>query len=269
MAELELHDVLDIESFTLSNDPANVSVRIIDKGTEPSSILKDIPAEKNLITIAVKKYLRLINKGGDFEFGIIKNIPAGAGLGGGSSNAATAIKIVAGLFGRGIDNYALEAGISTGSDVSFFFKGGFAFVEGKGERISQIEISNNSHILIVNNGIHINTGCAYNSLKRETSGIEIDCTDKKREIEEQIVNVEKWKNLFRNDFESAIFNQYPQIGLIKEKIHKSGAVFSLMSGSGSSIFGVFNDKNRVENLKKTLEKIGNRVYYTKFHHKIN
>ena len=265
MAELELHDVLDIESCTLSDDPANVSVRIIDKGKESSSILKDIPAEKNLITIAVKKYLSLINKGGDFEFGIIKNIPAGAGLGGGSSNAATAIKIIAGLFGRGIDDYAMEAGISTGSDVPFFFEGGFAFVEGKGERLSQIEISNNSHILIVNNGIHINTGEAYSSLKKETSDIEINCTAKKREIEKQIVTVSKWKDIFRNDFESEIFSRYPQIGLIKGKMYENGAVFSLMSGSGSSIFGVFKDENSAKNLIKTLDKNGNRVYCTKFH----
>jgi len=283
MAEIDLHDVINIENYTLSDNPDNVSIKIINNGGESSSILKDIPTEKNLITIAVKKYLSLIKKGGDFTFSIIKNIPSGAGLGGGSSNAAAALKIVSELFGRGIDNYVIEASAGTGSDVTFFLNGGFSFVEGKGEQISPIEIYNNSYILLVNNGIHINTGEAYNSLKRKISTVgaascvgaatcrphKINSINKKREIEAQINTISTWKDIFRNDFEAVIFNQYPQIGLIKEKMYENGAIFAQMSGSGSSIFGVFNDKNSANNLKKTLEKQGNRVYYTKFHHNIN
>jgi 4-diphosphocytidyl-2-C-methyl-D-erythritol kinase len=151
-------------------------------------------------------------------------------------------------------------------------------VEGNGERITPIKIYNNSHILLVNHGIHINTGDAYNSLPvgdaapgvPPTKTINIPpITDKKREIEKQIAIVSKWKDIFINNFETTIFNQYPQIGLIKEEMYKNGAVFALMSGSGSTIFGIFNDKNSAKDLKKTLEKQGNRVYYTKFHHNIN
>ena len=271
MAELELHDVINVESYTLSDDPGHVSIRIIDKG-ESSSILKDIPAEKNLITIAVTQYLSLIKKGGEFTFGIIKNIPSGAGLGGGSSNAATALKMVSELFWREIDNHVTEAALYTGSDVPFFLKGGFAFVEGKGEHVSPIEIHNNSHILLVNNGIHINTGSAYNSLNVGAATCrppKTDSIDKKTKITEQITTASLWKDIFRNDFESVIFNQYPQIGLIKDKMYKNGAVFALMSGSGSSVFGVFNDENSAKYCKKTLEMQGDRVYYTKFRQKIN
>ena len=272
MAEIELHDIINLESYTLSDDNSSVSIKIIDKA-KSSSILKDIPPEKNLITIAVKKYLRLINKGGDFTFSIIKNIPSGAGLGGGSSNAAAALKIVSELFGKGIDTYAAEAAITTGSDVPFFLKGGFAFVEGKGEHISPVkipsEIHSDSYILLVNNGIHINTGDAYNSLNREISNIEINSNDKKRRIEKDISIISKWKDIFINDFEAKIDNIYPQIIVIKEEMYKNGAIFSLMSGSGSTIFGIFNDENNVKDLKKTLEKQGHRVYFTKFHHNIN
>ena len=272
MAEIELHDIINLESYTLSDDNSSVSIKIIDK-TASSSILKDIPPEKNLITIAVKKYLSLINKSGDFTFSIIKNIPSGAGLGGGSSNAAAALKIVSELFGKGIDSNAAEAAINTGSDVPFFLNGGFAFAEGKGERISPIEIPgktySGSHILLVNNGIDINTCDAYNSLKREISGVEINSNDKKKEIEKDIGIASKWRDIFINNFEATIFNQYPQIKAIKEEMYKNGAVFSLMSGSGSTIFAIFNDKKSAKDLKKTLEKQGNRVYYTKFHHNIN
>ena len=288
MAELDLHDIINIENYTLSDNPGNVSIEIINNGGESSSILKDIPPNKNLMAIAVKKYLNLINKGGEFTFGIIKNIPAGAGLGGGSSNAAASLKIVAELFGRGIDNYVMEAALYTGSDVPFFLYGGFAFVEGRGEYVTPIKIHNNSHILLVNNGIHINTGDAYNSLKmeiepsfrlRSTTAIpdamascrphKTDSIDKKTKIADQINTMSKWKDIFRNDFEPAIFNQYPQIGLIKEKMYKAGAVFALMSGSGSTVFGVFNDENSAKNLKKALEKQGDKVYYNKFRHNIN
>lgn len=239
-------------------------MEILNNGGDFSSIVEEIPVEKNLITIAVKKYMASIGRGGHFIFSITKNIPSGAGMGGGSSNAAAALKIVSGVLEREIDDELRNSASSTGSDVPFFLEGGFAFVEGRGELVSRLDFNDKSFILLVNNGIHINTGSAYNSLKMPVSDTVINCSDRKRIISEGIARKQDWKNLFKNDFETGIFSSYPQIGFIKENLYDYGAFFASMTGSGSTVFGLFNDECSAKNVQKILENDGNRVYFTKF-----
>jgi len=239
-------------------------VEILNNGGDFSSIVEEIPVEKNLITIAVKKYMASIGRGGHFIFSITKNIPSGAGMGGGSSNAAAALKIVSGVLEREIDDELRNSASSTGSDVPFFLEGGFAFVEGRGELVSRLDFNDESFILLVNNGIHINTGSAYNSLKRAVFDTVINCSDRKRIISEGIARKQDWKNLFKNDFETGIFSSYPQIGFIKENLYDYGAFFASMTGSGSTVFGLFSDEYSAKNVQKILENDGNRVYFTKF-----
>lgn len=267
MAELDLCDMLTLENFDLSENPGDVSVEILNSGGKFSSIFEDVPLEKNLITIAVKKYMDIIGRGGRFTFSIIKNIPSGAGMGGGSSNSAAAMKLVSGLFEKTIAGDLLKAASFTGSDVPFFLKGGFAFVEGRGESVTPLDFSDESFILLVNNGIHVNTGFAYESLKKPVSDIAVDCFGKKRVISEGFQYKSEWKSLFKNDFEAAVFSLYPELALIKENLYRNGAFFASMTGSGSTIFGLFNDKYNAENVHKILEKEGNRVYFTKFRSK--
>ena len=259
-----MHDLLKLEDYTLSENPGEVSVEIINKGGEFSYIIKDIPAEKNLITIAVKKYMYAIGQGGNFVFSIIKNIPSGAGMGGGSSNASAALELVSGAVKREMDNELIEAASATGSDVPFFLQGGFAFVEGRGGAVSGLDYSDHCFVVLVNNGIHINTGLAYESLKKPVSDEVTDCRERKSLIREKISIKSEWKNIFRNDFEDTIFRLYPQISSIKDKMYQNGAFFALMTGSGSTVFGLFNDEYSAINVHKILEKEGNKVYLTKF-----
>lgn len=264
MAELELHDLLKLEDYSITGGNDAVSVEIINAGGEFSSVLNEIPAEKNLITIAVNRYMRLKGKGGHFVFSIIKNIPSGAGLGGGSSNAASALKIVSAVLNNDSGRDLLEAASGTGSDVPFFLEGGFSFVEGRGESVSKTGFSDNSRVLLVNNGIHVNTGFAYQSLKKPVSDYPVDCGERKSIINRRISDKSDWKTLFKNDFENSIFGLYPELALIKEKMYKNGAFFASMTGSGSTVFGLFKDEYFAGNAQKILEKEGNRVYNTKF-----
>ena len=264
MAELDLFDLLKLEKYDLSKSPNDVSVEILNKGGDHSSILEEIPAEKNFITIAVKKYMHTLGKSGHFTFSIKKNIPSGAGMGGGSSNAAAALKIVSGIFDRGVDDELINAASFTGSDVPFFLKGGFAFIEGRGEAVSAFDYNDESFVLLVNNGIHINTGFAYDSLKKPVSDEVINCCERKKIIIERISVKSEWKKLFNNDFEMSIFGLYPQLGFIKENMYQYGAFFASMTGSGSTVFGLFEDEYSAKNAQKMLEKDGNRVYFTKF-----
>lgn len=158
----------------------------------------------------------------------------------------------------------INAAYSTGSDVPFFLKGGFAFVEGRGESVDRMDFSDESYIILVNNGIHIDTGFAYKSLNKSEQDIIVDCSEKKKNIRERILLKSEWRESFKNDFEESIFRIYPQVGLIKEKMYQNGAFFAMMTGSGSTVFGMFKDEDSAENVQKRLELEGNKVYSTKF-----
>ena len=264
MAELDLHDLLALEKYDITGKAGDVSVEIINAGGKFSSLLNNVPVEKNLITIAVKNYMKSVGKGGHFVFSLAKNIPSGAGLGGGSSNAAAALKLVSELFEIDPESNLPAAASSTGSDVPFFLTGGFAFVEGRGETVSNIDFYDDSYVVLVNNGIHINTGFAYESLKKTVSDKVINCDDKKKLIIGNITDRSAWKDIFKNDFELSIFTLYPQLSVIKEKMYKNGAFFASMTGSGSTVFGMFKDEYSAENVKEILEHDGDNVYCTKF-----
>jgi len=264
MAELNFYDFLKLENYDFSKKPGSVSVEILNSGGEFPSIVEDVPLENNLITIAVKNYMNVIGSGGHFIFSLTKNIPCGAGLGGGSSNAAAALKIVSAALERDDDENLLNAASATGSDVPFFLKGGFGFVEGKGEMVSTLEFSDESYILLVNNGIHIDTGSAYKALNKSVSDETVNCNGRIKAINEKISIISEWKDLFRNDFEDVVFRLYPEIGSIKAEMYQNGAFFASMTGTGSTVFGLYSSKDSAESMKKMLEKKNNRVYLTNF-----
>lgn len=263
MAELELSDLLKLESFSLKGTRDRVSVEIINNGGLCSSVTDEVPAGKNLITVAVKNYMSQKGIGGDFRFGIEKNIPSGAGLGGGSSNAAAALIAVARALGNDIDDDMRRAASMTGSDVPFFLCGGFAFVEGRGDIVYSLDYEDPSFVLLVNNGIHIDTGVAYKNLNRATD-ITAECSERRKNIYGKIFTRSDWKMLFRNDFEKIIFGLYPELASLKEKMYNLNSFFSAMSGSGSTVFGLFEDRGEALFAQSELEKEGNNVYFTKF-----
>lgn len=269
MGELELADLLKLESFNITGKQEPVIVDIINSGGLCSSITDKIPAEKNLITIAVKNYLEFTGHSGHFRFTIEKNIPSGAGLGGGSSNAASALKLTARAIGRNIDDDMKHAAFMTGSDVPFFLTGGFAFVEGRGELIFPFDLIDESYVLLVNNGIHIDTGIAYRSLRRPFSEEPEDYVNRKNYIEKNVKNRQLWKDIFRNDFEKIIFTMHPEIGSIKEKMYDYKSFFALMTGSGSTVFGLFKNRESALLAQSYLQKDGHIVYFTKFRSGIN
>lgn len=262
MAEIGVHDLLKLESLEAVPGSDILDVEIVGSGGASSSVLADIPSEKNLISIAVKKYLRSISIGGYARFSIEKNIPSGAGLGGGSSDAAAALELVRAALDLEQDGQLFSAASESGSDVPFFLRGGVAFAEGRGEILQQIDQVIDFPLLLVNNGIHINTGAAYSALNRgygePYSGRDIQL--KKGEFESVLKDLSEWKKFFINDFEGPVFAQYPELGDLKNGLYDLGADFALMSGSGSSVYGVFRDNSAATTAYGELEKRGNRVF---------
>ena len=167
-----------------------------------------------------------------------KNIPLGAGLGGGSSDAVAVLKGIAELYHLDITREKLwETALKIGSDVPFFLNGKTAHVSGRGEIVKPLSMTEEYTILLVLPGIRISTGDAYKNLKRD-----LTINDKKFKFIGLGIfaqNINTWKSLYYNDFETVVFKRYPALAGIKAALYKEGALYAAMSGSGSSVFGVF------------------------------
>ena len=170
-----------------------------------------------------------------FEVHLLKNIPIGAGLGGGSSDAVAVLKGINQIQKLGIDNdtlltYAAELG----SDCPFFLLESAARVTGRGEELTPLNFSlTGSYLKLIYPKLHISTEQAYSSLDlKKTTKSEIILPRSKSD----------WKKCFKNDFESSLWPRYPQLKEIKENLINSGAYYASLSGSGSSVFGLFEAK---------------------------
>jgi 4-diphosphocytidyl-2-C-methyl-D-erythritol kinase len=171
-----------------------------------------------------------------------KVIPMGAGLGGGSSDAAFMLKLINEKYLLGINQETLcEYALQLGSDCPFFIKSTPAYAEGRGEKLYEVPLSLEGYkILIVYPGILVKTSLAFSSIKPAPSQTKLTEEVKKPLIE--------WKNTIINDFEIPVFLQYPELANLKKMLYDQGAVFASMSGSGSTIYGIF-PSNKMINLK--------------------
>lgn len=199
----------------------------------------DSPIEKNL---CVKAYYLLKN---DFDLPEVamhlhKNIPLGAGLGGGSADAAFTVILLNKLFSLNLDNEKMIAyAKKLGSDCSFFIMNKPAFAQGRGEILQPIDLNlSDFYIMLIKPQVHISTAEAYNGV--------IPKIPKKSLSKNINLPIESWKGLIENDFEKHIFEKYAPLKEIKETLYQSGAVYAAMSGSGSTIYGIFKNKPTIE-----------------------
>ena len=191
--------------------------------------------DSNLCVKAWQKMVDVFGLGG-VSIKLEKRIPAGGGLGGGSSNAATILKGLRKLYELDVSDHELETmGIDLGADVPFFIKGKTQIGDGIGEILKPIETIINGCYLLVVPDLHIDTKWAYGEFK--------NILDRPNEIvnflgfiRKEIIPFE----LFENDFEAIVVPAYPEIGQIKNSLRAHGARFASLSGSGSTVFGVFD-----------------------------
>jgi 4-diphosphocytidyl-2-C-methyl-D-erythritol kinase len=170
-----------------------------------------------------------------------KSIPVGAGLGGGSSDAAFCLRLLNDKFNLQLSAAQLaDYALQLGSDCPFFIRNVPSFATGRGEQLEAVPLDLTTYsLLIVNPRIHISTAWAFAQLRN------IPATpDLKNAI---TLPIEHWKENIYNDFETAVFNAHPVIGHIKEQMYKANALYASMSGTGSSVFGIFpNEHDREE-----------------------
>ena len=198
----------------------------------------------NLCVIAYNQMKDLFGiKGVDIV--LTKNISRGTGLGSGSSNAAAVLKSISKIYDLNVSNQDLiEIGSKIGADVPFFIKGGTQIGEGIGEDLISLKSEIKGWYLIITPGVSIDTKWAYSQYKNMLdSG---DPSTKFSElINDMIINLDTLK-FFENDFESVVFPTYPEIGAIKKELFALGAKFASLSGSGSTVFGIFDDNVKVK-----------------------
>ncbi len=208
--------------------------------TENLELSSDI--SNNLIVRAVRKLEEITGKHLDIKITLEKNIPMGAGLGGGSSNAAITLTALNELFGLDLtDAVLLRLAGHLGSDVPFFIKPAPAYATSRGEVLKRFAFELPYSIVLVNPGIHVSTPWAYKNVTPSMPE-----TPLREWIEKGTFNAEELLGYLKNDFEIPVFTAFPEIKTIKEKLLQSGAIFALMSGSGSSVFALFDDPQKAE-----------------------
>ncbi|MFD2202367.1 4-(cytidine 5'-diphospho)-2-C-methyl-D-erythritol kinase [Shivajiella indica] len=195
-----------------------------------------IPGEEkdNLILKALKLIRKDFSDLPQVHIHLHKNIPMGAGLGGGSADGAFALTLMNKLFDLYLDDFILEDyAAQLGSDCPFFIENKPKIATGRGEILEPVDVDlKGDYILLIKPPVHVGTKEAY-------AGV----SPKKPETDLKSLLKDKgsWKEKLVNDFEASIFPQYPEIAEIKAKLYEMGAYYSAMSGSGSTVFGLFNE----------------------------
>ena len=176
-----------------------------------------------------------------------KAIPLGAGLGGGSADAAFTLSALNEKFSLGLsDQQLITYALQLGSDCPFFIINKPCTATGRGEILEPVNIAlKGFNLVLINPGIHVNTGWAFGQLDIPATGIETPAPLLPNLQTTILQPVTHWKNTMLNDFEKPVFKKYPEIGAIKKTLYDNGALFASMSGSGSTVYGIFNNTAQV------------------------
>lgn len=211
------------------------TVQTADYTLQTEGITIDSEPEKNLVVKALRNLKR------DFRIPRVrirlkKNIPSGAGLGGGSSDAAFTLKMLNEMFGLSLSDDELEQRAATlGADCAFFIRNHATFATGIGNIFEPVSLNLKGwYFVLVKPDVFVSTKEAYAQITPHKPIYRL--TDVIAH------SLGSWKDTMSNDFEPGIFSLYPAVGNIKQALYDMGAVYASMSGSGSSVFGIFKDE---------------------------
>lgn len=223
---INLQDAVEIKTIEGEEPQGGYKLKV-------SGTILDGTPDDNLV---VKAY-QLLRKNFNFpaqKIHLYKHIPVGAGLGGGSSDAAAIIKMLNEKFALGLtseqmQNYAVQIG----ADCPFFINNTPVFATGIGNIFTPIELSlHGKSIILVKPDIFVSTRDAYALVKPSPAAIPLTEAIKQP--------ISEWKQIITNDFEKSVFAKYPEIAAIKDKLYDMGALYASMSGSGSAVYGIFD-----------------------------
>lgn len=223
---INLQDALEVTRSTNSDKAYTLHL---------SGTLLDGEPEENLVVKAYQLLKQDYPQMLPVEIHMYKHIPAGAGLGGGSSDAAHMIKLLNDKFSLNMSLEKMEEyAARLGADCAFFIRNKPVFASGVGNVFEPIELSlKGYHIVLVKPDIFVSTRDAFAAIKPQHPAVSL------KEIVRQ--PVESWKESMKNDFEDSVFQKFPEIAAIKDELYDLGAAYAAMSGSGSSVYGLFKE----------------------------
>jgi len=221
------------------------------------SLVDDLHIADNLVVRAARLVMEAMRATGRIEMRLTKRIPMGAGLGGGSSDAAAVLLALPALVGRTLghnpDLPKLTAiGEQLGSDVPFFLLGGTAVGIGRGSEVFPLPDALAQQGILVAPGIHVDTARAYRDLSpRLTTELQQNKIFSFQSVTWDTGSLAS----ARNDFESVVFEQHRKLATLKKRLVRAGATVALMTGSGSALFGLFPDGNRISRARELLGEV--------------
>ena len=216
----------------------------------------------NLVLRAARIAMDAMGATGQIEMRLTKRIPMGAGLGGGSSDAAAVLLALPALAGRALDLPKLsDIAEQLGSDVPFFLLGGTAVGIGRGSELFPLPDVPPKRGLLVAPAIHVNTAQAYRDLSpRLTTELQQNKIDSFQALTWDTGSFAGGRcsplAMPRNDFEEVVFEQHPRLAILKERLLCAGATAAMMSGSGSALYGLFRDRNAIFRMNPATTTLG-------------
>ena len=218
--------------------------------------------DENLVCRAARAFAQKTGCPTQLAIHLEKQIPLGAGLGGGSSNAAATLRGLNQLFQVGASQKELAAlGATLGSDVPFFLYGGTAIGTGRGEQIEPLPDLPPCWILLINPRIHVSSAWAYKNINLKLTNF----PTKNNVFSQQHNAVTDALRTLENMLEEPVISHYPIIASIKNRLLEEGAEWASMSGSGSTVFGVFKEKELAEQALRQIERPDWLLVVTSFH----
>lgn len=230
----------------------------------------DLPTEQNLVFKAADMLQRHTGIKAGAKITLKKDIPPGAGLGGGSSDAVCALIGLNKLWGIGLSKDEIKTlGSKIGSDMPFFLECPLAIVEGRGEFLTPLRIDIPYFLLVVKPKVSVSTAWAYGEIGERGKGRKPDIELTKNANNIKLVyealksgDTSFLDDIIYNDFEHIVAKKHPVVASLKEDLLRAGATSAIMSGSGSSVFGLFESKERAVKASMHFETCWHRVVET-------
>jgi 4-diphosphocytidyl-2-C-methyl-D-erythritol kinase len=238
----------NLESVFLPVSLCDVVEAVKSEGDGISFSTQGRPIDGDLESNLCVKAYRLLSR--DFRLGgveatMLKNVPIGAGLGGGSSDGSQMLRILNSLFELNLSSQQLrDYAAQLGSDCPFFIENKPCFVHGRGELLEPIDLPlQGQHVVIIHPGIHVSTAEAYRGISPRAASIDL----------RQLKNLprEQWQQQVTNDFEEPVFKNHPAIESLVQALLLEGAWYAHMSGSGSAVFGFFEAPTELKSIDST------------------
>jgi 4-diphosphocytidyl-2-C-methyl-D-erythritol kinase len=222
---IKIQDVLEIITDQQADQDSNIQY-------SSSGLLVAGDIQNNLCVKAYQLLKKDFPRLSPIKMHLHKNIPLGAGLGGGSSDAAFTLSLLNQKYQLLLSQEQLMAyALELGSDCPFFILNKTCFAKGRGEILQRIDLDLSQYqIIIVNPGIHISTGWAFSQINPSRADYPLE--------ETILTPIGQWKAQLINDFEKPVVELYPEIGIIIQQLYDNGAIYASLSGSGSTVFGI-------------------------------